>query len=642
MGQKSASEAGKIPTNPPETAPAATGGTLAAERNAAPSGRHHGHHPHIEFKFLEELKHRNVVRVALLYLVVCWLILEPIHVVFHMLEVPVWANRLVLILMAIGLPAVAVFAWAFEITPEGLKPTVEVDPKKSIRSLTGRRLDRAIIVVLALALGYFVADKFWPTGRETVPGSVTATPTPAPSTSPTIVAPEKSIAVLPFVDMSEKHDQEYFSDGLTEELIERLSRNPDLKVIARTSSFYFKGKQATIGEIANTLHVGHVLEGSVRKAGAELRVTAQLIRASDGTHLWSQTYDRSLSDIFKVQDDIAGTVSRALKVALSSAGDGEQGKDTNAEAHNLLLQGDFFSRRRTRSDLDTAIRFFTQASALDPGYALAWARLGRAYLNLTLHRWIPAVEGSARAKDFLTRALRIEPRLMSARVTLFLIHSQIDWDAAAARADIDRMREIDPNDEFSTRYCVAVQKWSVTGNTDELIELHRRQLDQDPLATTAMYNLANRLFEAGRFEESVATLHRLLQLSPGYAGAQADMGIALLFLERNDQALAAIEQETDERQRSWALPIVYWALGRRADSDDALGVLEKSFARSDPLSLAEAHAYRGETDAAFRWLGRAYLQHDFDLVHIKSNPLLSNLHKDPRYQEFLPKLKLAD
>jgi adenylate cyclase len=274
MGKKSASGGGQRAKEPLGVAPAPPGGPEAVTPRPAPPPYEHGHHPHIEFKFFEELKHRNVVRVAALYLLACWLILDPVHVVFHMLEVPAWANRLVVVLMAVGLPAVLLFAWAFEITPEGLKPTVEVDPKRSIRTLTGRRLDRAIIVVLVLALGYFVADKFWLAKREPVPESVATKPT-APLPPAAIAVPEKSIAVLPFIDMSEKKDQEYFSDGLTEELIDRLSQSPNLKVIARTSSFSFKGKNEDARAIASKLRVANLLEGSVRKAGNELRITAQ-------------------------------------------------------------------------------------------------------------------------------------------------------------------------------------------------------------------------------------------------------------------------------------------------------------------------------------------------------------------------------
>jgi TolB-like protein len=240
------------------------------------------HRPRVAVRFLDELKHRNIVRVGILYVIVAWLILEPVHVIFHMLETPAWANRAVIVLLAIGFPAALLFAWVYEITPEGLKPTVKVEPSQSIRNQTRQRLNRAIIAVLVLAMAYLLVDKIWLskyTASERRVGTVVpAVPPAAPAIS------DKSVAVLPFVDMSEKKDQEYFSDGLSEELIDRLSHSEDLRVISRTSSFFFKGKQVTIAEIAKTLGVGHVLEGSVRKSGQALRITAQLIRASDGRH----------------------------------------------------------------------------------------------------------------------------------------------------------------------------------------------------------------------------------------------------------------------------------------------------------------------------------------------------------------------
>jgi TolB-like protein len=236
----------------------------------------HAHHSALQFRFLEQLKHRNVIRVGILYLVVCWLILDPIHVLFHMLDVPVWANRLVVILMAVGFPAVLLFAWVYEITPEGVRPTAEVDPDRSIRQQTGQRLNRAIVVVLVLAVAYLLTDKFWLSKRVTTEQAATPAATSvAPATAPAATGiPDKSVAVLPFVDMSEKRDQEYFSDRLSEELINMLSKVSDLRVPARTSSFYFKGRPEDIPTIAKRLMVAHVLEGSVRTSGPHLRVTA--------------------------------------------------------------------------------------------------------------------------------------------------------------------------------------------------------------------------------------------------------------------------------------------------------------------------------------------------------------------------------
>src|SRR6266404_5580935 len=261
------------PTSAPETVQTPT--SAAVPQPPQRSGYEHGHHP-IEFRFLDELKLRNVGRIAILYLVVCWLILEPVHVIFHMLEVPVWANRLVIILMALGFPAVTIFAWVYEITPEGLKPTAEIPHGQSIRRQTGRGFDRAIIVVLALALTYFVVDIFWISKHALSVEGEKALNAPATAPLPAVIS-DKSIAVLPFADMSEKKDQEYFGDGMAEEILDLLATVPALKVIGRTSSFQFKGRNEDLRTIGVKLNAAHVLEGSVRNSGDQVRITAQLI-----------------------------------------------------------------------------------------------------------------------------------------------------------------------------------------------------------------------------------------------------------------------------------------------------------------------------------------------------------------------------
>src|SRR6516164_6534277 len=307
----------------------------------------HAHHPLLHLPVFEQLKQRNVFRVAVLYLVVCWLVLDPVHVVFHMLDVAIWANRLVVMLMAVGFPAVVIFAWVYEITPEGLKPTVEVPHHKSIRKLTGRRLDRAIIAVLAVALAYFVIDKFWISRHVAAPQAVTsATPetavrtTAAPAPAANFAPPPHSIAVLPFVNLSGDSNQQYFSDGLTEELLNSLSRIKELQVAARTSSFSFQGDHPDIATVSHKLNVGAVLEGSVRRAGNTVRITAQLINAVTGFHLWSQTYDRDLRDVLKLQTEIATAVADALKVTLLSdiAQKIELGGTQNPAAYDAYLR----------------------------------------------------------------------------------------------------------------------------------------------------------------------------------------------------------------------------------------------------------------------------------------------------------------
>ena len=343
----------------------------------------HAHHPLLRLPLFEQLKQRNVFRVAVLYLVVCWLILDPLHVVFHMLDVPVWANRLVLMLMGVGFPAAVIFAWVYEITPQGLKPTVDVPHERSIRKLTGRRLDRAIIAVLALALTYFIADKFWiskhfaATQAPAPAAQETASRTSVPPTSATVsfAPPPHSIAVLPFVNLSGDASQDYFSDGLTEELLDSLAGVNELQVAARTSSFSFR-EHPDISAVAHKLNVAAVLEGSVRRSGQTVRVTAQLINAVTGFHVWSKTYDRDLGDVLKLQSEIATAVANALEVTMlgDAAAKIELGGTRNPAAFDAYLKGSkVYSTQHGASDLQSAVAAYTEAIRLDPGYALAFA-----------------------------------------------------------------------------------------------------------------------------------------------------------------------------------------------------------------------------------------------------------------------------
>ena len=640
MGKKSASGGGQRAKEPLGAAPAPPGGPEAVVTRPAPPPYEHGHHPHIEFKFFEELKHRNVVRVAVLYLLACWLILDPVHVVFHMLEVPAWASRLVVVLMAAGLPAALLFAWAFEITPEGLKPTLEVDPKRSIRTLTGRRLDRAIIVVLVLALGYFVADKFWLAKREPVPESVATKPTP-PLAPAAIAVPEKSIAVLPFVDMSEKKDQEYFSDGLTEELIDHLSHGADLKVIARTSSFSFKGKNEDVRTIASKLGVAHLLEGSVRKAGNELRVTAQLIRASDGTHLWSQTYDRTLVDIFKVQDEIATTVAHALKVSLLGGFVPNGTGSRSTEAYELFLQAQSMLRHAsTAAANEKAVDQMHRAIELDPRFAPAWAQLSNARFNQAQRGFVPGEQVWSDARRAAEKAIALDPKLADGYTYLARIQALHEWDWAGAQTHLAQALVLDPGNAFAISWAGALAQ--IAGQGDAAREFIEKGVSLDPMLGSRYGDYARFLFYMKRDREALAAIRKLLALIPDDAGWHAFAGIVMTVSGDPAHALAEINNETDEESRQQGRAITYQALGRRNDSDAALAALEEKSADSDPVDIAEVHAFRGEIDQAFAWLDRAIRKRDPYCVFIKTDRLLENLRGDPRYRTLLRKMRLPE
>jgi serine/threonine protein kinase/TolB-like protein len=487
----------------------------------------------------------------------------------------------------------------------------------------------AATVLVAAALGYALNR---PPGMDPFAAVTTA--------SLVHIAPDdKSIAVLPFVDMSERKDQEYFSDGLSEELIDRLARSADLKVIARTSSFQFKGKAEDVRFIANQLGVANLLEGSVRKSGHELRITAQLIRASDGVHLWSQTYDRNLVDVFRVQDEIAGTVAQALHVAFASA-DQTASRKPSLEAYNHVLEGNYLKARVTHGDVDKAVQHYQKAIEINPDYALAWARLASAYLSQEAMSGTLSDDGRRRILDALDRAIRLDPKLIWAYYTRAGYEMTFAWDWAAADADHQRMHDIDPADNYllpSSQGDVAL----TYGQVDRAVELYQKVVDRDPLDGYSLNDLGNAQCAANRLQDCLQSRLKLLQLHPEFGRINGEVGEARLYLGQYPEALEATQKETEESLRLAGLAMVYSAMGKRADSDGALKSLTVKFAGNDAYEIAQVHAYRGETDAAFQWLDRAYQQRDAKMVTLRADPLLRNLRSDPRFQALLTKMKFT-
>jgi TolB-like protein len=522
-------------------------------------------------------------------------------------------------------------------TPATPTPSSAIQPK----SRRNRMLLAAGLAIVAVTLTALFAPKFWlakhPPAEQP---STTATPASAIS--------DKSIAVLPFVDMSEKHDQEYFSDGLSEELIDHLAHITDLKVIARTSSFAFKGKNEDMRTIATKLGVANLLEGSVRKSGGTLRITAQLIRASDGVHRWSETYDRKLNDIFKVQDEISTTVAKELNVALNvsnSAVVQPASKGTvNIEAYNLLLQGNYFYDRSDQGDGARAVERYQQALKLDPHYALAWAKLARVYAWQGNVGELSSTDSVAKVRDAVERALSSDPNCAAAYYARGNVLFFVAGDWAAARSAFERAVVLDSHGEWGDRAQGNIQllKSALSGNLGEMVDGDRSYLESNPMDTTAMWDLSVWEQMAGQLEASAATSRRLLELYPGYATAQAQYGLTLLLLGKKAEALEAVQKETDEANKLAALACVYWAMGRRAESDSAVGNLERGFRDRSEYLIASAHACRAEADAAFEWLERTYQQRRGTLFVLRVDPLLRNLRADPRFDAFLRKAKLTE
>src|SRR6184192_4436231 len=457
-----------------------------------------------------------------------------------------------------------------------------------------------------------------------------------PTTSLTAI-PEKSIAVLPFVDMSEGKANEYFSDGISEELLNLLAKIPQLQVTARTSSFAFKGKETSIPEIARTLHVAHVLEGSVRKAGNSVRITAQLIRTGTDTHLWSQTYDRKLDDIFAIQDEIAADVVKELKVTLLGAA--PKARTTDPEAYALYLQAVQLGRQFTAEAFQQSGALLRKVLATDPRYAPAWDGLATNLANEAGQGLMPSKEGYAQAREADMKALAIDPDYAPAHAGLGWIAMDGDNDLAGAAQHFRRALALDPADLDVLRNSVMLL--AALGRLDESLALNQALVRRDPVNVTTVFNLGYHQRMAGRLDAAIASFRTVLSLSPSNGGAHCQLGIALLLKGDAKGALAEIEQETSENWKLIGLPMAYHALGRKADSDATLAALIAKYEKDGPYNIAYVYAYRGDADKAFEWLDKAVEYGDPGLADIVTENLFAKIHADPRWLAFLRKIGKA-
>src|SRR5262245_43558210 len=451
--------------------------------------------------FFAELKRSNVIRAVILYVGAVWALAQGISQLGPSLGTPEWATRWFLVAAGIGFPFWIAFAWFYEFTPEGLKRESEIDPAESVTRRTGRKLDFAIIGVLAVAVVLLLTDRF--VLRHGVNETTTALP-----------IAEKSIAVLPFVNMSSDKDLEFFSDGISEELLNVLSKVPQLQVAARTSSFSFKGKQIEIPEIARKLHVANVLEGSVRKSGNELRIAAQLIRAAEGYHLWSETYDRKLDDIFKIQDEIAGEVVKQLKVTLLGAA--PTVRETDPKAYALYLQAVQIERQGTHEALTQSDALLKQVLEIDRRYAPAWHELARNFINKANDGLLPNSEGYARAREAEEKALSIDPNYAPAHAGLGRI-AMVNNDFVSAAKHFERALALDPNDiNVLGNSAVFLQS---LGRLQEGLALREALVRRDPINVTTLHNLGVAQQCTKQFDAAIASFRNVLSLSPGSGGA---------------------------------------------------------------------------------------------------------------------------
>jgi TolB-like protein/Flp pilus assembly protein TadD len=464
-------------------------------------------------------------------------------------------------------------------------------------------------------------------GSETTTGASISSPAPDP----------RSIAVLPFLDMSEGKDQEYMSDGLAEELLNLLARIPGLRVTSRSSAFSFKGKTVDAPEIARRLHIANILEGSVRKSGNRLRIDAQLIDARSDTSLWSETYQRSLEDIFAVQDEIAAAVVAQLKITLLGAA--AKTTVTDPRAYALFLQARPLARQHTPAGYEQSNVLYQQALAIDANYAPAWDGLAYNYRRQANNGMRPLEEGYKLAREALGKALAIDPKYAPSVAALGRIALDHDGDFAMAARQLERAMALAPTDADIIYTTARVAEG--LGRLKQSMPFDEYALQHDPLNPTLQNIVGIDYRYAGRFDQSIAAFRKVLQLSPGNISAHYRLGEALLSKRDYAAALAAIQQEPNEGWRLVGLPMVYYSLGDKAKSDAALAELIPKHGQRLPSMVAYVLAYRGDIDGAFDWLEKAVSAHDPSLATLVVEPLYAPLYKDPRWLPFLRKIGRA-
>ena len=582
-----------------------------------------------------ELKRRNVIRVGAAYVVVAWLVIQVVETIFPSFGFGDVAVRYTTIVFAIGFIPALIFAWAFELTPEGLKKESEVDRSQSVTPQTGKKLDRMIMVVLALGLAYFAFDKFVLDPQreadlvEQKAAAVEQARQEGRSEALVESYGDKSIAVLPFVNMSSDAEQEYFSDGISEELLNLLAKIPELRVISRSSAFSFKGQNLEIPEIAQRLNVAHILEGSVRKSGNTLRITAQLIDARSDTHLWSETYDRTLDDVFAIQDDIAATVVAQLKITL--LGEAPTVAETDPEAYALYLQARHLGLLGTAEGYEQSVALLQQALAIAPEYPAAWDSLAANYTNMAASRLLPRDEGYAKAREATEKALAIDPDHAPAHSGLGWIAMRYDNDLAQAARHFERALQLDPNDIAIISDAAMLLR--VLGRLDEAIAIQEYVAARDPVHPIFHSILADSYHSAGRWDEAIAAYETALRLSPGRLFAHYFKGTVLLLKGEPEAALESFTREGDEAYRIKGQALALYALGRIEEHQARLNELIERWGDQWPSEVAHVYADVGDTDRAFEWLQKSVDEEEGEFNPM--DPLLKPLADDPRWLPLL-------
>ena len=597
--------------------------------------------------FFAELKRRNVYKVAVAYAVVAWLLIQAASILFPTFDAPTWAMKVLVALLVLCFPVALVLSWAFEITPEGIKLESEIDPKKSITRATGRKIVGLTIAVAIVAAGMFLFQLLRTPAHSRVEGGAPATPNDVTSglaeARPSI--PAKSIAVLPFDNLSRDPDNAYFCEGVQDEILTRLAKVADLKVISRTSTQRFKAAPNDLREIAKQLGVAHILEGSVQKASDQVRVNVQLVNALTDAHLWAETYDRKLTDIFAVETEIAKTIADTLQAKLSGS---EQhaiaARPTeNAEAHQLYLKGRFFWNKRTGNDLKKSIDYFQQAIAADPNYALAYAGVADAYVFLPGYTAGTPRDCYPKAIAAAKKALELDDTLAEAHTTLAIAIWLYAFDFSQAITEFQRAIALNPN------YAIAHQQYgnillTALGRFDEAIAQGKRAVELDPLSLVINSDLGVDYYFARRYDEAIAQLRKALEMDPSYYYAHVNLGWALEMKGARDAAIVEYQKARALNDDPYVLGLLarsYGFSGNKTEAEKILNQLKELSTQRYVAAFTFVISYLalGDKEEALRWLEKSYQDRaGADLGYIRVDPMLDPLRGEPRFEALAEKI----
>ncbi|HEY9110562.1 MAG TPA: hypothetical protein VIM92_02170 [Rhodanobacteraceae bacterium] len=606
--------------------------------------------------FFEELKRRHVVRVAIAYAVAAWLLVQIATQVFPFFDIPNWAVRLVVILLVVGLPVAVAFAWIYELTPEGIRRTEAADSpgarSEHASRQIGRKLNTVIIAVLVLAvalLGWRVltlrrASAPSAAAQVPPPASSAVTQAPADSAIPVPAAiPQKSVAVLPFVNDSGQKDEQFFSDGLSQDLITALSQFAGLKVINRDSAFQFRDSKDNIKTIARQLGVAHILEGSVQRAEGEVRITATLVNAADGSILWSQRYDRPYKDLFALQDAITQSVADALKakllIAPGAAVQSDRPLSGNLDAYTAYLRGITDFARADETGVRQAIVAYQRAVTIDPGYAAAWAALSRAWARLggAYQGGRAQQQAFAEARRASDRALQLAPDLAAAHsARSYLAFSKSDWREAQSEAQ--RALQLAPNDGDAKYLYGSVL--AMLGQCRRAADLVQQALVTNPRHADWYYALSQYLACNGRMADAQQAIRTAIALQPQGTGSHEWAAVLAILRGDAGAALAAAQMEPPGPWHDVAVALALQIGPDRGASGAALKNLIAKYADLGPYQIAETYALRRDPDAVFQWLDRAWKQHDPGVSYLLNDPLILRYRDDPRFAAFCKKVGL--